>query len=299
MRYIFIVILAITITLLPADTGGKRGFSFLKIAVDARAAGMGEAYSSLASDAAAAYWNPAGLAMAYSPSIVFMHNSWLLDINHEFAAVQLFQGKHNIAFSLNTISVGDIELRQTAGSQPDGYSTANNTYFSIAYARSLNDDFSLGIQLKYLYERYYLVSSGGIALDFGVIKRQILPDLNWGFSLQNIGEMSKLRQEATPLPLLVRTGVNYLLPYTLWGDHPLLAMDFFYVFDDVLRISIGTEVTVLSRLNIRLGYLTGSESYSFTSGIGINFGENNFSYAFVPYINDLGQSHRISVLLHF
>jgi hypothetical protein len=53
MKYILIIILFITF--LSADTGGKRGFPFLKIAVDARAAGMGEAYSSIASDAAAAY----------------------------------------------------------------------------------------------------------------------------------------------------------------------------------------------------------------------------------------------------
>jgi hypothetical protein len=237
--------------------------------------------------------------MAQSPSIVFMHNAWLLDINHEFAAVQLFQGKHNIAFSLNTISVGDIELRQTASSQPDGYATANNTYLAVAYARSLKDDFSLGIQVKYLYERYYLVSSGGIALDIGAMKRSVLPGLNWGFSLQNLGKMSKLDREATPLPLLVRTGMNYLLPYTIWGNHPILAMDLLYVFDDVLRICLGTEVTILSRLNLRLGYLAGSEIYNFTSGIGINFGENSFSYAFVPVMEDFGQSHRISVLLHF
>jgi hypothetical protein len=297
MKYILIMI--IFLSLLFADTGGKVGFSYLKIGVDARAAAMGEAYSSAVNDAAAAYWNPAGLAMSNSPSIVFTHNSWILDINHEFAAVQLFQGKHNIAFSINTITVNDIELRETNSEQPDGYSTANNTSIGVSYARMLKKDFYLGIQLKYLYERYYLVSAQGIALDIGAIKRDILPGTSWGFSLQNIGTMSKLDRQSTPLPVLIRTGVNYILPYTILDSNPSIAMEILYVFNDVFRISMGTELTLLSRLNLRLGYVTGSESYSFTGGIGIGFSKFNFSYAFVPFKYDLGQSHRISVLIYF
>ena len=120
-----------------------------------------------------------------------------------------------------------------------------------------------------------------------------------GFSLHNIGKMSKLSEEATPLPVLVRTGANYRLPWKVLNNHPLLAMDLLYVFNDVLRISFGTELTVLSKLNLRLGYVIGSESYSFTSGIGINFKKYSFSYAFVPFKYDFGQSHRISLLIYF
>ena len=60
-----------------SQTGGSVGMSYLKIGVDARAAAMGEAYTSLAGDAAATYWNPAGLARATANSVVLMHNSWI------------------------------------------------------------------------------------------------------------------------------------------------------------------------------------------------------------------------------
>jgi hypothetical protein len=296
MKYIVLIILFISIIF--AETGGKVGFSYLKIGIDARAAAMGDAYSSIANDAAATYWNPAGLAMSGSPSVVLMHNAWLSDINHEFAAVQLFQGKHNIAFALNMISVDDIEIRETNTSQPDGYSTMNNTCIGISYARILKTNMYAGIQLKYLYEKYYLVSSRGFAFDIGIRKQNIFQGINGGISLHNIGKMSRLDEEATPLPVFIRSGLNYILPWTLFNNNPLVAVDFLYVFNDVVHISFGTEVMLLSRLNIRLGYVLGNESYSFTSGLGITFSKFRFSYAFVPFRYDFGQSHRVSVLIY-
>ena len=61
-------------TVIYAQTGADVGMSYLKIGVDARASAMGDAYTSLAEDAAATYWNPAGLANASSNSIILMHN---------------------------------------------------------------------------------------------------------------------------------------------------------------------------------------------------------------------------------
>ena len=121
MKLILIVLLISMATICLAQTGGQTGMSYMKIGVDARAAAMGEAYTSLAQDAAATYWNPAGLALAKSNSVVLMHNSWIQGINHDFAAVQLFQGKHNVAISLNMMFVSGIELRgPTASEIPDG-----------------------------------------------------------------------------------------------------------------------------------------------------------------------------------
>lgn len=45
-----------------AGARGVTGLAFLKNGVDARAAILGQAMTSLADDAAACYWNPAGLA---------------------------------------------------------------------------------------------------------------------------------------------------------------------------------------------------------------------------------------------
>jgi len=123
---VFLVLLNIGL----ASEGGKVGFAFLKTAVNARASAMGEAYTALANDASATYWNPAILAYTESNSIVLSHNQWLQDITHNFAAVHLIRGEHNIAFSFNVISVPGIEIRDyTASPDPIGKSSVYNLYF--------------------------------------------------------------------------------------------------------------------------------------------------------------------------
>ncbi|MBI4062852.1 MAG: UPF0164 family protein, partial [Elusimicrobia bacterium] len=53
------------------------GFSFLKIGVGARPIGLGSAYTAMANDATAIYWNPAGLGAIKKRELSAMHGEWL------------------------------------------------------------------------------------------------------------------------------------------------------------------------------------------------------------------------------
>ena len=287
-------------TLIWAGEPGSTGLSFLKIAVDARAAAMGEAYTAVCTDAAATYWNPAGLALAGSNSIAVMHHAWLQDINHEFLSVQLFQGKHNVAVAVNLIQVSDIQLRGDQASEtPIGSTSATNMYLGLNYATALGGEWSVGGQLKYVYEKYYLTYAEGVALDLGVRRKNILPRLEWGLTIQNLGTMNKLRTTATSLPVIFRTGVSYFLPWEIWGGYPLTAADVYYVTSSQLHFNLGIEIPVYHKIDLRAGYILGGDSYSFTTGFGIQYRKANIAYAFVPYQYDLGNSHRFSLIFNF
>lgn len=281
-----------------AQTGAKVGLSYLKIGVDARAAGMGEAYTSVANDASATFWNPAGLAGSGSNSIILMHNSWFQDINHEFAAIQFVNGDHNIAVSLNMMSIDGIELRdETASEVPIGTTHALNTYMGLSYAKHIIGEWQIGLQLKYLYEKYYHFSADGFAFDLGLKKEKIIADLSWGLVFQNLGKMSALKDEATRLPTIVRTGFDYRLPFQVLDNRPLLAADVAYILDDVTTLNLGAEIPLMSYIDVRLGYVLGRETQSITGGFGLNYGIFHIAYAFVPYSYDLGNSHRFSLKL--
>lgn len=295
-----IVILLISVSLGLAQTGANIGLSYLKIGVDARAAAMGEAYTSVSDDASATFWNPAGLAGSGKNSIVLMHNSWLQDINHEFAAIQFVNGEHNIAVSLNMMSVTGIELRDdTASENPIGETQALNTYLGISYATHILGDWQIGLQAKYLYEKYYLFTADGFAIDVGLKKENILPEVSWGIVIQNLGKMSALKEEATRLPLLLRTGLDYALPLHIFDNKPLLAADFITVFDDITIVNLGTEVPLGNFVDARFGYVFGRDSQGITAGFGLKYGAFNIAYAFVPYSFDLGNSHRFSLVVDF
>jgi hypothetical protein len=300
MRRIIIILLVFSVSTVIADTGAKVGLSFLKIGVDARAAAMGDAYSSCAHDAAAAYWNPAGLAGAVANSVVLMHNAWLQDINQEFAAIQFLNGDHNLAVSINMLNVSGIELRdETASEEPVGTTDVINTYLGLAYATTIMKDWQVGIQLKYLYEKYYFESADGFALDLGIKRQNILAGLNWALVIQNLGKMSVLRNESTPLPLLFRSGFNYKLPFQLFDYQPLLAADLVYVADDITTFNLGFETRIVNHVDLRAGYILGRDSQHFRGGFGIVFGAFDVAYAFVPFDYDLGSAHLLSLAIDF
>jgi hypothetical protein len=292
----FILMILVSSSLAFAQTGAKIGLSYLKIGVDARAAAMGDAHTSVAKDASATFWNPAGLAGSGNNSIVLMHNSWLQDLNHEFAAIQFVNGTHNIAVSLNMMGVNGIELRDdTASEIPIGETQALNTYLGLSYATQVFGEWQVGAQAKYLYEKYYLFSADGFALDLGLKKENLFQDFSWGLVIQNLGKMSALKDESTQLPLMMRTGVDYLLPFQILENRPLIAADVVYVLDDITTLNLGAEIPLASYVDLRLGYVLGRESQNITGGFGLNYGIFHIAYAFVPYSYDLGNSHRFSL----
>ena len=296
MRRIIVLLILLSVSAVFSETGGKIGLSYLKIGVDARAAAMGDAYTAVANDASATYWNPAGLAGSGNNSLILMHNSWLQEINQEFGAVQFVNVIHNLAVSINMMSVSGIELRdETASEIPIGDTQALNTYLGLAYATKIFDSWQFGLQAKYLYEKYYLYSADGFALDLGIKKENLLQDLSWGLVIQNLGKMSALKEEATKFPLNLRTGVSYLLPFQLLENRPLMSADINYIMDDVTTLNFGLEVPLVTYADIRLGYVFGRETQSMTAGFGLNYGIFHIAYAFVPYSYDLGNSHRFSL----
>jgi hypothetical protein len=61
---------------------GSTGMQFLKIGVGARAMGMGGAYASIAGDATALAWNPAGIGTINEIQLSAQHTEWVASLNH-------------------------------------------------------------------------------------------------------------------------------------------------------------------------------------------------------------------------
>ncbi len=85
--FILISISEIKPQLFPVLGEQRAGIStaqFLKIGVGGRATAMGDAFVAIANDVSALYWNPAGLTQFSENQIMFAHNEWVVDINHDF-----------------------------------------------------------------------------------------------------------------------------------------------------------------------------------------------------------------------
>ncbi|MGD9900082.1 MAG: PorV/PorQ family protein [Calditrichaceae bacterium] len=285
---------------LRAGDAGVNGMAFLKLDVDARAAGMGGAFTAVASDAGAAFWNPAGLAAADGSSLIVMHNQWLLDITQQFAAINFKKDRHNFGVSVNLMTIPGIEIRGSVpNNEPDGNVDAVNISAAVSYATAFFGDWLTGITVKYLYEEYYLYSAPGWAIDLGVQKREILSDLDLGITIRNIGRMSELDREATALPVILRNGFAYKLPVKIMERKPLITADIEHIIDESTYFRIGAEFDIKDYLSLRSGLMTGNNDTHFSAGIGVKYEKFRFDYAFVPYDYDLGNTHRLSLMIGF
>jgi hypothetical protein len=163
---------------------------------------------------------------------------------------------------------------------------------ALSCARSVRDNLSLGLTGKFLYEKIYIESASGLAFDLGLLYRHFFPHLNLGFSLRNIGRVSKLKEEPIKLPMVMQLGVSY--QFHLAPGSVLVCFDLELPRDSGNNLHFGTEYQLCQLLSLRGGYQTGHEERNIAAGLGLRVGRWRFDYAYVPYYFGLGDTHRIS-----
>lgn len=280
-----------------SESNGATGLSFLKVGVDARAAGMGEAFTAVAGDAFATFWNPAGLLGAENSNVVFMHNEWLLDVNAEFGAVQFRSAKSSIAFHVYSFNVGNIEVRTIPSSEPLEETAANYLSAGVSYARQFAPHLGLGVTVKYLLEKIFVYDAAGVGVDLGFRYTALGKDLVLAGTVQNLGGMHKFREESTTLPTTLRLGTQYHLPGQIGPLDLLLAADLVKPRSEDLRFQFGAEGRALQHLLLRVGLAAGYESRDVSFGVGIHKAGFRLDYSYTPLKNDLGSGQRFSLLL--
>jgi long-subunit fatty acid transport protein len=271
------------------------GLSFLKIGVGGRATGMAEAFTAVTDDATATYWNPAGLMQVRGNHLSLTHNEWFEDIRSEFVAFALPKNTYALGFSLNSTNVSGIELRSNLPNvQPISTFDAHDLSLGISYARMLNPNITLGVTLKYIYEKIYIEETSGLAGDFGFIYTFNPVPVQVGAVVQNIGFMSKFKRESPSLPQVFRLGMAYKPPKKLLNGSWILASDWVVDNDAHSHLNLGIEYRVQKFLAIRLGYQTGFEMKQYHFGFGLVSGRLLLDYGYVPLTQNFGQGHRIT-----
>jgi len=113
--------------------------------------------------------------------------------------------------------------------------------------------------------------------------------------VSNLGSTTPLLNESIELPSGVRAGVAY--ENTLGNDLAYtLASDVIKVFDDNgTRIHLGGEIAYNSSFALRGGYQIGYEAKGLSAGFGVRLGIIQFDYAFVPFLDELGNTHTFAL----
>ncbi|RME00977.1 MAG: hypothetical protein D6814_02470 [Calditrichaeota bacterium] len=201
---------------------------FLLIAPGARAAGMGEAFVSIADDATATYWNSAGLAFQTQRQISLMHSNWLPqlapDLFYDYASfVYPMQGLGTLGLAVTYLNLGKQFITGEDSPEVLGEFSSNEFAIAASFGSPLGKNSAVGVSLKYIRSNLASVGAGAekgdgkanaFAFDLGYLYRNLLvKGLSFGVNLTNMGPKVVYidAAQADPLPTNLRLGFSYKL----------------------------------------------------------------------------------------
>ena len=284
------------------DNVGTSGASFLKIGPGARPAAMGDAFTGVADDIHAIYWNPAGLAKLKVPELTAMHMQWFQNVKYEFAAFAYPTKNYGTwGLSVTNLHTDDINRRTEDTDAPINQFSASDNAYWLSYAYPLTERLSAGANAKWIRETIDSVNANAYAIDGGLLYDTDWHGLRLGSSIQNLGTQVKFVNQSDPLPLTMRLGASIQpIPKTL-----LLSSDLIIPRDHPIGMAVGGEYhRQLSEgfgVTMRTGYRSDTDVSGFagvSAGGGLDVGRVSFDFAWVPF-GDLGNSYRYSLHIKF
>jgi hypothetical protein len=275
---------------------------------------MGGAYTALADDVNALYYNPAGLALIGRQSgetsraeFGFTHTQWLLDSKFDFAGFAQQTRLGTFGLGLIRLGTGNQEARDE-NRQVLGEYSASDSVYTLGYGKTFEGigpkgALGLGANLKYLESRIGSDSASTVALDVGAVRRFERVPLSFGLSVLNIGRGMKFIDQRDPLPLAMSVGAAYSL-----GGLVNLALDVRHEpYDRRTDVGVGTEYAVLPMFMLRAGYASQAARAAqggpaplsgLAGGFGLRIGNYRADYTFTPF-GYLGNVQRISLGARF
>jgi hypothetical protein len=200
---------------------GTTSANFLEIGFGAAGNALGDAYVSIANDASAIYWNPAGLAQMSRSEVLFASQPWIVGMNTTFGSVGIVVPNFGtIGASIILMDYGEMDVTTMNMQEGTGEKfTAKDMALTVSYARNLAEWFSVGASGKIVTSTIWHESASALAFDLGIlIKTDFFSPtggnahgLNIGMSISNYG--STLRYEGldllSPIDVDPNTAGNY------------------------------------------------------------------------------------------
>lgn len=294
---------ACPLTCLSADflkTTGVAGVPFLKIGVSARPASMANSFVALSDDISSIEYNPAGISEIKNFELGFTHVLWFEDITlNNLLFGKKISENSGIGISYQLLQAKDYEREvKVISEELSEIKTGdeiklNDHAISVGWAQKFDvgsdyqNHLSLGLLLKYISEELYKKGNSAFAGDIGIIYRTPGTHKSYGISIQNLGtEIGK-----DILPSCIRAGATH------HGEGFNFSVDVIQHIDSRIKATAGLEILFSNVFALRGGVIY-QEKFNFTAGAGFNIKFISIDYAYLPH-NELGQAHRMSLLVKF
>ena len=287
----------------PAFAGTETGFAFLELPAGARVAAMGGAGATLAEGPAALFWNPAGIAPAVPAAgsrgrATFDHHESIQTFRQELVGGVLEKDGDGLGLALNAHYTEGIDERDELGNL---LGTFGATDFAVVFgmAKTTSPGLRLGGALQWTHEDLAGNGASALALSGGALwDVASLAGLRVGAAFRNLGSSPSFKAldgsdgASVSQPTTFEAGASFGKAGNFtWRA----AADVVKLKGDSMEGRLGLEVKPIPALALRAGWMTGQDAADLTAGAGIAVGRFDVDYAFVPYKDDLGTSHRFGL----
>ncbi len=323
----YLVILILILFALPVrGISGDLNFrkyagEFMEIGVDARAQALGGAFTAISGGVASSYYNPSGMMDLVKPQVSFMHTQQIIaSVNYDFLAAGIRQNNNRVVtFSMIRLGIDNIKdsrqaqriISQTGDWNIDWSKieefNAADYILSVSVAQNWRTSWAWGASLKFIRRNLADHSANGIGLDVG-LQRKFLDHGLLGVNVRNITTtlISWDTGEKELVAPAIFSGASYLISV------PSLNSSLLPVFHFIVRAEDRRESTTANLGTLSLDYAAGMEYSYFKTlflragvdeiqrlnlGVGIQIPHVRIDYAFTSYAKELGNSHRIGLLV--
>lgn len=255
---------------------GLGGLSFLKVGQGARAVAMGDAYTAVADDVSAIFWNPAGLTSVRGTSWTASYTKWLVESSFFSGAVVRNTGSSRggaIGISVVSFRTGDIP--ETTIFQPQGTGqkvSAGDLAIGGVYAVKLTDKFSFASRVSWINQKLYTKSVSTVSVDVGTLFYTGFKSLRLAMAMKNFGPDKKVTDTKFFMPLYYNVGAAAEFYGEKGGPAYLtVAGESAFAADYDLRAHVGAELWLRNLFALRAGYKFNYDTDSFSVGVGLKY----------------------------
>lgn len=277
----------------------KTGFRFLERSPGARQAAMGDAAVSLADDAGAVLWNPAGLADQRQKELSLGYAKFLDEMGAGTFSYAHPLSEGAVGLAAYSLDSGPIE-GYAAGDVKTTAFEVKDSFFSFGWGRPLGERLRGGAAVKRVSESIGGYSADAVAFDAGALLSLPSP-AGWSVSLaaamRNQGGKASFLSEKTPLPASASAGLSV----RGLSEALLLGAEFHKPSDGPSRLRAGGELWLRDALAVRAGYKSGRASGGgLTLGAGFRLRRGlQVDYAFAAEGDGFGATHHAGITLRF
>ncbi len=305
-----------------AETGFRKyAGEFMAIDVSARAQAMGGAFTSHTGDVFATFYNPAGLMKVQSTQIAFTHTrQFISSINYDYLGfARPLSDNKVIGFSIIRLGVDNIQDSRAAAilssegellnidfSKVTEFNSADYV-FLLSLATNASEKFSWGINMKLVRRDLADHSANGLGFDGGM-QYQFSDKVIFSAMLRNITTtlIAWDTGEKELVSPTMRLGSAYKIPLSNDNSYFVPNVDLVFQTQETTNLAasgsgifgaaFGGELVVRNTLALR-GGLDDLQRVNF--GVGVRIPKIQVDYSFTSYDEELGNAHRIGLMVDF